>query len=138
MAVAWLKATENGLCSVVAKYTSPCRSELITDYCGSTDSYTINDLVVKGVTTRGGDRPNLKEVRMEGKIRFTLRGELSETTKTDTLAEMLFAGMLGASVLYGVKKDNVILDRSIESLVDYIYMLSEGHLPDHYLQGQTL
>ena len=58
------------------------------------------------------------------------QGELSDTANTDTIAEMLFAGMLGASVLYGVDKDNVTLDHAINSLVDFIYLISNRQIPE--------
>ena len=59
------------------------------------------------------------------------QGELNDTANTDTIAEMLFAGMLGASVLYGVDKDNVTLDHAIDSLVEYIYLNSNRQTPEH-------
>jgi hypothetical protein len=46
---------------------------------------------------------------------------------SEAVAETIFAGMLGASVLYGVDKDQVNLDRSINSLIDYVYQLSNEH-----------
>ncbi len=65
------------------------------------------------------------------------QGELPKSLNSDTVAETLFAGMLGASVLYGVDKDNLILDRSINSLIDYIYMLSDEHMPKHSRQSES-
>jgi TetR/AcrR family transcriptional repressor of nem operon len=59
------------------------------------------------------------------------QGELSDTANTDTIAEMLFAGMLGASVLYGVDKDNVTLDHAIDSLIEFIYLISNRQMPEH-------
>lgn len=53
------------------------------------------------------------------------KNELSADIDSDSVAETLFAGMLGASVLYGVEKDDPTLDRSINALVDYVYLLSE-------------
>ena len=65
------------------------------------------------------------------------QGELPRSLNSDTVAEMLFAGMLGASVLYGVDKDNLILDRSITSLIDYIDMLNNEHMPKHSRQSES-
>lgn len=65
------------------------------------------------------------------------QGELLRSLNSDTVAETLFAGMLGASVLYGVDKDNLILNRSINSLIDYIYMLSDEHMPKHSRQSES-
>jgi len=39
---------------------------------------------------------------------------------TETLAEMLFSGMVGSSVLYGVGKSAERLDKSINSLIEYL------------------
>jgi len=36
---------------------------------------------------------------------------------------MLFAGMLGASVIYGLDKSTASLDRSINTLIDYLEKL---------------
>ena len=58
-------------------------------------------------------------------------GELPEDLNSNTVADVLFAGMLGASVLYGVAKDNSTLDHSIDSLVDYLNLLSHKQAPNH-------
>lgn len=47
-------------------------------------------------------------------------GELNQNVNTNRLTEMIFSGMIGSSVLFGVEKSTVILDRSINALVDYI------------------
>ena len=47
-------------------------------------------------------------------------GELSDSASTSAIAEMLFAGMLGSSVIYGVDKSAVSLDRAINSLIGYL------------------
>ncbi len=84
LAIAWLEASENGLCSVLAKYTSPDRSNIVTDYCGSTESYQIEDISVKETTELIDGRPNLKEITMDGNLIFTLHGE-TETLKNWTI-----------------------------------------------------
>ena len=48
------------------------------------------------------------------------QGELPATVKSGDLAEVLFAGMLGASVIYGVDRSNETLDRTINSLIDHL------------------
>jgi TetR/AcrR family transcriptional repressor of nem operon len=58
-------------------------------------------------------------------------GELPEHLNSNTVSEMLFAGMLGASVLYGVAKDKSTLDHSIDSLIEYIYLLNQKQAPNH-------
>jgi len=47
-------------------------------------------------------------------------GEFYNGISTDTITEILFNGMLGASVNYSVDKSFVTLDHSINSLIDYI------------------
>lgn len=50
-------------------------------------------------------------------------GELSDSASTSAITEMLFAGMVGASVIYGVGKSAESLDRSINSLIHYLERL---------------
>ena len=47
-------------------------------------------------------------------------GELRGGVNTSAITEMLFAGMLGASVLYGVDKSSESVDRPINALIDYL------------------
>ena len=47
-------------------------------------------------------------------------GEFYNGINTDTITEILFNGMLGASVNYSVDKSFDTLDHSINSLIDYI------------------
>ena len=47
-------------------------------------------------------------------------GELKQEVNTNRVTEMIFSGMIGSSVLFGVEKSTVILDRSINALVDYL------------------
>lgn len=58
-------------------------------------------------------------------------GELPEDLNTTSVAEMLFTGMVGASVLYGVNKSTSTLDCSIDALIDYLYFLGGSHLLKH-------
>jgi hypothetical protein len=48
------------------------------------------------------------------------QGELGEDVDTEAVTEILIAGMLGASVIMGVDKSNSNLDKSIDSLINYI------------------
>lgn len=57
------------------------------------------------------------------------QGELPASIDPESMAESIFAGMLGASVLYGVHKDDLTLNRSINSLIDYLLMLKEKEIP---------
>ena len=58
------------------------------------------------------------------------QGELPLSLNPETVAESLFAGMLGASVLFGVDKDNTTLDHSIDSLIEYVYLLNNMQMPN--------
>lgn len=50
-------------------------------------------------------------------------GELGDSVDTNAMTEMLFAAMIGTSVIYGVDKSPDSLDRSIKSLIDYLERL---------------
>ena len=51
-------------------------------------------------------------------------GELREDVNTETVTEMIFSGMLGASVIYGTEKSSSSLDRCIDSLINYLNSLA--------------
>jgi TetR/AcrR family transcriptional repressor of nem operon len=58
-------------------------------------------------------------------------GELRDDVDTEAVAEMIFAGMLGASVIYGTEKSHESLDRSVNALIGYLGSLApKGHC-DH-------
>jgi AcrR family transcriptional regulator len=63
-----------------------------------------------------GLKSMLKRLLDEGKK----LGELRSDVSTRAVTEMLFAGLLGATVMYGVDKSTVNLDRSIDSQIDYL------------------
>jgi AcrR family transcriptional regulator len=63
-----------------------------------------------------GLKAMLKRLLDEGKE----SGELSSNVSTSAITEMLFAGMVGTSVIYGVDKSTDGLDRSINTLIDYL------------------
>ena len=69
-----------------------------------------------------GFREMLKGLLDQGKE----AGELKQEEDTGALAEMIFSGMLGASVLYGTQKSATVLDQSINSLIEYIERLCAG------------
>ena len=62
-------------------------------------------------------------------------GELPGDLNINTVTEMLFTGMLGASVLYGVNKSTSSLDCSIDSLIEYLYLLSDKQVINHVKQN---
>jgi AcrR family transcriptional regulator len=47
-------------------------------------------------------------------------GELDGAVDTEAVTEMLFAGMIGASVIYGIDKSPASLSRSIGALITYL------------------
>ncbi|MGD9033924.1 MAG: TetR family transcriptional regulator C-terminal domain-containing protein, partial [Desulfobacteraceae bacterium] len=51
-------------------------------------------------------------------------GELADGISTEALTEMVFAGMMGASVIYGTEKSTISLDKSINSLIEYLDRLA--------------
>ena len=48
------------------------------------------------------------------------RGELKQTVNVHNTTEMIFSGMLGSSVLFGVEKSTTTLDSSINALIDFL------------------
>ena len=58
----------------------------------------------------------LRKLLQEGKA----IGELGEAVDTAAVTEMLFAGMIGTSVSYGVNKSPESLERSIGALISYL------------------
>ena len=61
----------------------------------------------------------LKELLAEG----IAKGEFSPKIDIEKVSNYLFTSMLGTSVLYGVNKSIPALDRSIESLLDYLELI---------------
>jgi TetR/AcrR family transcriptional repressor of nem operon len=64
-------------------------------------------------------------IRLKAMIRRLLdqaqaAGELSGAIDTQALTEMIFSGMLGASVMYGMDKSATNLDQTINSLIEYL------------------
>jgi len=51
-------------------------------------------------------------------------GDLDKRVDTEALTEMIFSGMLGASVIYGTEKNARRLDQSIEALIGYLESLA--------------
>jgi len=63
-----------------------------------------------------GLKDMLRRLLEEGKI----LGELREDVNTNRATELIFSGMIGTSVLYGVDKSSASLERSINSLIEYL------------------
>ena len=58
-------------------------------------------------------------------------GELPQDLNPTTVTEMLFTGMMGASVLFGVDKSPTTINSSIDSLIDYIHLFSDKQVINH-------
>jgi len=65
-----------------------------------------------------GLRTMLKRHLDEGKQ----LGELNDSISTGAITETLFAGMVGASVIYNLDRSTASLDRTINTLIDYLEM----------------
>ena len=68
-------------------------------------------------------------VRLKGMIRRLLdqgkeSGELRPEVNTEAVTEMIFSGMLGASVIYGTEKSPGSLNRCINALINYLDSLA--------------
>ncbi|MCL4501464.1 MAG: TetR/AcrR family transcriptional regulator [Deltaproteobacteria bacterium] len=53
-----------------------------------------------------------------------LSGELREDTDTNAVTEMIFSGILGATVSYGMEKSLANVDRTINAMLDYMNLLA--------------
>lgn len=63
--------------------------------------------------------------RLKGMIKRLLdqgkeSGELRDEVNTEAVTEMIFSGMLGASVIYGTEKSSASLNRCIDALINYL------------------
>ncbi len=67
-----------------------------------------------------GFKALLTRLLEQGKAAEELRAEVN----TEALTEMLFAGMLGASVIYGMEKSQARLDQCIQALIAYLERLA--------------
>jgi AcrR family transcriptional regulator len=81
-------------------------------------------------------RPHLMQnvntgfVGLKGMLRRLLEegkalGELRDDVNTNRATELIFSGMIGTSVLYGVDKSTVSLERMINSLIEYLDDLAD-------------
>jgi TetR/AcrR family transcriptional repressor of nem operon len=81
-------------------------------------------------------RPHLARELNEGFLRFKgmlkrlldqekEAGNLREDVDTALVAEMIFSGILGASVMYISDKSRATLDRNIRALCDYLNLISK-------------
>ncbi len=53
-------------------------------------------------------------------------GEFGKEVNTDAVTEVLFNGMLGASLSYGIHKSKDSLDKSIKSLIEYFEQITNN------------
>jgi AcrR family transcriptional regulator len=62
----------------------------------------------------------IKRLLDQGKASRELRADVN----TESVTEMIFSGMIGASVIYGTEKSEAALDRCINALIDYLDSLA--------------
>jgi AcrR family transcriptional regulator len=83
----------------------------------------------------GDQRPHLAEEVNEGfdRLKSMIKGFLDQAkdsrqlryeTDTENVAEMIFSGMLGASVMYGMDRSIGNLNQTIKSLIEYVGTLA--------------
>jgi AcrR family transcriptional regulator len=70
-----------------------------------------------------GTKNMLKRFLDQGREQGTLVGDVS----TEAITEMLFASMLGSSVIYGTNKSAESLDKAINAVIDYLEKLQSYH-----------
>ncbi len=83
----WLEASQNGLCSVLTKYTSPQRTKIVQDYCGKTLSYKINTIEINDSRGDIVGKQNLKEAIILGNLEFIRNGESHSVQKWSLVLE---------------------------------------------------
>jgi len=59
-------------------------------------------------------------------VEAMMSGDLKRDVNADAVAAMMFSGMLGASVLFGMDKSLNTLKESIDPLIDYLESLRTG------------
>jgi AcrR family transcriptional regulator len=67
-----------------------------------------------------GLKSMIKKLLDQGKESGELRGDVD----TEAVTEMIFAGMLGTSVIYGVERSTASIDQSMNALIEYLNGLS--------------
>ena len=53
------------------------------------------------------------------------KGEIRSDVSTSSVSEIIFSGILGASVVYGMDKSNNQLDKTIKSLIGYLESIEQ-------------
>jgi len=99
-------------------------------YLKDADNFPGGCVFITLITELNDQRPHLsKEIEkgftgLKKMIKRTLdqaveSGDLGKEVNTATVTEILFNGMMGAALSYGVNKSKTDLDKSINSLIDY-------------------
>jgi hypothetical protein len=71
-------------------------------------------------------------VRFKGMIKRFLdeakkSGRLRDGGSTEEITEMIFSGMLGASLMYGASRSRKDLHETIKALISYLKKISASH-----------
>jgi AcrR family transcriptional regulator len=99
-------------------------------YLKDADNFPGGCVFITLITELNDQRPHLsKEIEkgfigLKKMIKWILdqaveSGDLGKDVNTDTVTEILFNGMMGASLSYGVNKSKTDLDKAINSLIEY-------------------
>lgn len=104
-------------------------------YLKDTDDFPGGCIFVTLSVELDDQRPHLARELNEGYVRLKAMinkllyqaqeaGELCADVDCEALTEMIFSGMLGASVIYGIDKSSLNLDRTINSLIEHLKRLA--------------
>lgn len=107
-------------------------------YLKDTDDFPGGCVFVTLSVELDDQRPHLAEALNEGFSGFKAMverlleegkaaGELRQDVDTRSVTEMVFAGMLGTSVIFGTEKSISTLDRSMDMLIRYLDGLKNKH-----------
>jgi TetR/AcrR family transcriptional repressor of nem operon len=103
------------------------RDEYLNDY----DDFPGGCIFITLAVELADSRPHLAAEVSEGFVRLKAMikrlldqakaaDEMRDSVSTESVTEMLFSGMLGASVVYGVDKSKTNLHRAIRALIEHL------------------
>ena len=115
----------------VIKFLENYRDRYLTDY----ENFPGGCIFVTLSVELPDQKPHLAHELNEGFVRLKTMihrlldqakeaGEIRDDVSIEAVTEMIFSGMLGASVIYGMEKSNANLHRTINSLSNYLRTIS--------------
>jgi len=116
----------------VIKFLENYRDRYLKDY----ENFPGGCIFVTLSVELADQRPHLAHEVNEGFVRLKARinrllaqakeaGEIRDDVPIEAVTEMVFSGMLGASVTYSIDKSNSNLDHTINSLINYLRAISD-------------